>query len=105
MELRERRSASGPTTARTRSSAPPSSISRPAPWCRTSPSRCSLGNGVIEATGLEVTDNGKVLHFSGRVRTVFENVPADRTGAQGGRSRFPAPPTASPRLQPTSLSR
>ena len=36
------------------------------------PVTVSFGNGIIEADGLEVTDNGKVMHFKGRVRTVFE---------------------------------
>jgi len=62
------------------------------------PVTVSLGNGVIRAAGLEVTDNGKVLHFRGRVSTVFDG-PAERppSGAAQG-------PTASAvSLQPTSL--
>ena len=59
-----------------------------------------LGNGTIEAVGLEVTDNGKQLHFRGRVRTVFENTGGPAQGAQ------PLPPTADALPpQPTSLSR
>ena len=44
--------------------------------------RCSA-TASIEATGLEVTDNGKVFHFRGRVRTVFESTggPARRAAA------------------------
>jgi lipopolysaccharide export system protein LptC len=36
------------------------------------PVTVTLANGVIEATGLEVQENGKVLRFKGRVRTLFE---------------------------------
>lgn len=43
-----------------------------------------LGGGVIEATGLEVVDNGKVMHFKGRVRTTFER-------SQGSETPTPAP--------------
>jgi lipopolysaccharide export system protein LptC len=35
----------------------------------------TLPNGVINAAGVEVTENGKVLRFAGRVSTVFENPP------------------------------
>lgn len=57
-----------------------------------------LGNGVIEATGLNVTDNGKVMQFQGRVRAVFEstNKPAQSTPPPAGQFA-PAPPA-----QPTS---
>ena len=41
----------------------------------------SLANGVIEATGIEVKDNGKVFHFRGRVRTVFEAPERQAEGA------------------------
>lgn len=62
------------------------------------PVTVSLGNGVIQATGLEVKDNGKVLHFRGRVSTVFDG-PADALpsrGVQGPTASAVAP-------QPTSL--
>ncbi|HEY8382339.1 MAG TPA: LPS export ABC transporter periplasmic protein LptC [Microvirga sp.] len=36
------------------------------------PVTVNLGNGIIEAKGLEVKENGKILHFKGRVSTVFE---------------------------------
>jgi lipopolysaccharide export system protein LptC len=57
------------------------------------PVTVSLGNGVIKATGLTVTDNGKVMQFKGRVQTVFE--------ASSGESGSPAP--AAP-AQPSLLS-
>jgi lipopolysaccharide export system protein LptC len=39
----------------------------------TEPVTVTLGNGVIQATGLEVKDNGKIMHFRGRVQTVFDS--------------------------------
>jgi len=60
------------------------------------PVTVTLPNGVIEANGLEVADNGKVMHFKGRVRTTFHAseseaapVPAD-TSSTG----LPAQPTS-----------
>jgi lipopolysaccharide export system protein LptC len=61
------------------------------------PVTVSLGNGIIQATGLEVRDNGKVLHFRGRVTTVFDG-PADSLpsgGAQGPTASAVAPQPAS----------
>lgn len=60
----------------------------------------TLTNGVINATGVEVTENGKVLRFSGRVSTVFENPPQD---APGSRGTTPAPTEATAQAQPTSF--
>jgi lipopolysaccharide export system protein LptC len=57
------------------------------------PVTVSLGNGVIKATGLTVTDNGKVMQFKGRVQTVFEA----SSGEAGN------PPPAAP-AQPSLLS-
>ena len=37
------------------------------------PVTVTLGNGVIRASGLEVKDSGKVMHFRGRVQTVFDS--------------------------------
>ncbi len=37
----------------------------------TEPVTVSLGNGVIEAKGIEVSDNGKIIQFRGRVQAVF----------------------------------
>ncbi len=45
------------------------------------PVTVSLGNGTIEAQGMSVTDNGKVIQFTGRVRTVFENPNASNPAA------------------------
>jgi lipopolysaccharide export system protein LptC len=57
----------------------------------------SLANGVIEATGIEVKDNGKVFHFRGRVRTVFEAPERQAEGAPAGDPAATPPglPTAS----------
>jgi lipopolysaccharide export system protein LptC len=56
----------------------------------------NLGNGTINATGLEVTENGKVLRFSGRVTTIFES-PSDSSAPN------PAPtPASATGVQPTS---
>lgn len=63
------------------------------------PVTVSLGNGVIQAAGVEVEDNGKILRFKGRVQTTF-----DGTSAPAGSSpktSFPAstvttPPSAEP---------
>jgi lipopolysaccharide export system protein LptC len=77
------------------------------------PVTVSLGNGVIKATGLTVTDNGKVMHFKGRVQTVFEgNAAGTAKGApagtqkieplsSAGTSLFAPVPTA--QAEPTSL--
>ncbi|WP_046861536.1 LPS export ABC transporter periplasmic protein LptC [Microvirga massiliensis] len=37
------------------------------------PVTVTLGDGVIRANGLEVKDSGKIMHFQGRVRTVFDS--------------------------------
>jgi lipopolysaccharide export system protein LptC len=50
------------------------------------------GTGVINATGIEVKDNGKVLHFKGRVSTVFESVP-EAPAQSAGQSAVQAPST------------
>lgn len=57
-----------------------------------------LANGVIDASGLDVTENGKVLHFRGRVRAVFDSAekPAQSTPPPAGQFA-PAKPA-----QPTS---
>lgn len=59
------------------------------------PVTVSLSNGVIDAEGLKVSDNGKVIRFDGRVRTVFRNT------SQAGSPSSSAPTTPSP-AQPTS---
>lgn len=59
------------------------------------PVTVTLSNGLIEATGLEVTENGKVMHFKGRVRTTFANGESDRSSPPAAGE--PAPPA-----QPTS---
>jgi lipopolysaccharide export system protein LptC len=51
----------------------------------------NLGNGVINAAGLEVSENGKVLRFSGRVSTVFENLPTQAPGPAASGAQVTAP--------------
>jgi lipopolysaccharide export system protein LptC len=38
------------------------------------PVTVTLTNGTIDAAGVDVSDGGRVMHFRGRVRTVFENI-------------------------------
>nr|WP_246408379.1 LPS export ABC transporter periplasmic protein LptC [Microvirga lupini] len=60
------------------------------------PVSVSFGNGSIEAEKLKVTDNGKVMSFEGRVRTVLEPsraAPSSKDSAGTG-SAVPAPVTA-----------
>jgi lipopolysaccharide export system protein LptC len=71
----------------------------------TEPVTVSLGSGVIEAQGLEVTDNGKVLRFSGRVHSVFEG-PAEQDPAAGAAVPLGDRSTATPsplQAQPVNL--
>lgn len=53
------------------------------------PVTVSLANGVIEAQGLEVKDGGKLLHFRGRVSTIFESVPDGQDPAPTGSTHQP----------------
>lgn len=62
------------------------------------------GNGQIEAEGLRVTDNGKVLSFTGRVRTTF--LPASGSEPASNDTGSAAPdssPAAADAAQPTSV--
>lgn len=60
----------------------------------------SLGNGLIEAEGLKVTDNGNVMQFTGRVRTTFER----STASDASSAAVPAGTSSTaPAAQPTSL--
>lgn len=56
------------------------------------PVTVSLGNGVIKANGLTVTDHGKVMHFQGRVQTVFESADPAAQGRAGKSERDGAAP-------------
>ncbi|MGF9758244.1 LPS export ABC transporter periplasmic protein LptC [Microvirga sp. 0TCS3.31] len=60
------------------------------------PVEVSFGNGSIEADKLKVTDNGKVMSFEGRVRTVLKPSPSARSSkdAAGTGSTMPASTTA-----------
>jgi lipopolysaccharide export system protein LptC len=59
------------------------------------------GNGQVEAEGLRVTDNGKVLSFKGRVRTTF--LPAASEPAPGSPDLASSPAAAADAAQPTSV--
>ncbi|WP_114943524.1 LPS export ABC transporter periplasmic protein LptC [Microvirga calopogonii] len=64
----------------------------------TDPVSVSFGSGTIDAEGLDVADNGKVMSFTGRVRTVIQpsgSTPSTPEAAGTG-STAPAP-------QPTSI--
>jgi lipopolysaccharide export system protein LptC len=54
------------------------------------------GNGQIEAEGLTVTDNGKVLSFKGRVRTTFQPSTASDSAAPAPAGTGSAAPVSSP---------
>ncbi|MCB5174822.1 MULTISPECIES: LPS export ABC transporter periplasmic protein LptC [Microvirga] len=61
------------------------------------PVTVTLGNGIIEATGLEVKDNGKAMHFKGRVRTTFHAASSESSAsvpAEAGSESPPAQPTS-----------
>lgn len=47
------------------------------------PVTVKLQSGIIEAQGLEVSDNGRVLVFTGRVHSVFEKIPDDDSSPSG----------------------
>lgn len=66
----------------------------------TEPVTVTLGNGLIEAEGLKVTENGSVMQFTGRVRTTFErSITSDETP-----SALPAGTSSmAPAAQPTSV--
>jgi lipopolysaccharide export system protein LptC len=71
------------------------------------PVAVTLANGTIDAEGIEIGDNGRVLTFTGRVRTVFEGSPSDIPPST---AMLAAPPAAeervraaAPTVQPMSL--
>jgi lipopolysaccharide export system protein LptC len=64
------------------------------------PVTVSLANGLIQAQGLEVKDGGKVLHFRGRVSTMFESVPDGQDPAPTGSTRQPFAEAPSTILRP-----
>jgi lipopolysaccharide export system protein LptC len=66
------------------------------------PVTVSLGNGIIQAAGLEVKDNGKVLHFRGRVSTVFDGAESSRNPTPQPNAA-PAPTASAASPQPASL--
>ncbi|MBB4038802.1 lipopolysaccharide export system protein LptC [Microvirga flocculans] len=75
----------------------------------------SFGSGTIEAEGLSVTENGKVMSFEGRVRTVLQPGSDSKPSAPGAAGTGPAvplnpspkspaaAPAPAPAPQPTSV--
>jgi lipopolysaccharide export system protein LptC len=51
------------------------------------PVTVTFENGLIEAGGVEVSDNGRTLHFSGRVRTTFSGPIAEEAPAAAAPTR------------------
>ena len=66
----------------------------------TQPVTVSFGNGTIDAEGLTVEDNGKVMSFTGRVRTVIAPSSSSAPEATGTSSTVPSP---APAPQQTSI--
>jgi lipopolysaccharide export system protein LptC len=68
------------------------------------PVTVSFGSGTIEAEGLDVTDNGKIMSFKGRVRTVIQpssdSTPSSSPDAAGTGSTAPS---QAPAPQQTSI--
>jgi len=67
------------------------------------PVTVSFGNGTIEAEGLNVTDNGKVMSFKGRVRTVIEPSSASTPSAPEAAGTGSTAPPQAPAPQQTSI--
>jgi lipopolysaccharide export system protein LptC len=63
------------------------------------PVTVSMTNGLIEAAGLEVKDNGKILHFKGRVSTTFHGSASDPSSPASDPA---GTASAAPSAQPTS---
>lgn len=61
------------------------------------PVTVTLTNGKIVATGVDVSDGGRVMHFRGRVRTVFENKAEPEAEAAGPARTTEAQPVSSTR--------
>jgi lipopolysaccharide export system protein LptC len=67
------------------------------------PVTVSFGGGVIEAEGLKVTDNGKVMSFNGRVRTVIQPSSDSTPSAPGSASTGSPASSTAPAAQTTSV--
>lgn len=71
------------------------------------PVTVTLTNGTIDADGLDVTENGKMVSFIGRVHAVFDTV--DQGASQNAKSvnagstPGPAAPARTSQAEPTSL--
>jgi lipopolysaccharide export system protein LptC len=67
------------------------------------PVTVSFGNGTIEAEGLDVTDNGKIMSFKGRVRTVIQPSSDSTPSSPGAASTGSTAPSQAPAPQQTSI--
>jgi lipopolysaccharide export system protein LptC len=66
------------------------------------PVTVSFGNGTIDAEGLSVTDNGKVMSFKGRVRTVIQPSSGSSPSTPEAAGTGSTTPSTAPALQQTS---
>jgi len=65
------------------------------------PVSVSFGNGTIDAEGLTVEDNGKVMSFKGRVRTVITpSSSAPDAAGTGSTAKSPAPAPQQTSIRP-----
>jgi lipopolysaccharide export system protein LptC len=67
------------------------------------PVAVTLINGTIDAQGIEISDNGKVLTFTGRVRTVFEGDAPDIQTSSLAEAPGAEPARSVGQTQPVSL--
>lgn len=67
------------------------------------PVTVSFGNGTIEAEGLDVTDNGKIMSFKGRVRTVIQPSPDSTPSSPDAAGTGSTAPSQAPAPQQTSI--
>lgn len=67
------------------------------------PVTVAFGGGTIEAEGLDVSDNGKVMSFKGRVRTVIQPGSGSAPSASGAAGTGSTTPSQAPAPQQTSI--
>jgi len=67
------------------------------------PVTVSFGNGTIEAEGLDVADNGKVMSFKGRVRTVIQPSSGSTPSSPEAAGTGSTAPSQAPAPQKTSI--
>jgi lipopolysaccharide export system protein LptC len=67
------------------------------------PVTVKLTNGLVEADQLEISDNGKIIAFVGRVRTVLESASGDRQAGDAPPASREAAPARTSQAEPMSL--